>query len=324
MSLNRALTVTGLLAVAAAGVALPALHAPPATAEGGVTTVTVPAEIAIETKYMQTPGTTNDNCTVMVLMRWKAVPNAIPGQIRRANFRIGNTHPATKIAVEPFPQDRIVVDEQRVFTAPPGYHQVRLGQSAASAPGPPVANCDVLEDFHRNRGYVSLGVEVKVTATGTTPVGTPPVATTPVAFCQGRRATIVGTKGRDVLNGTAKRDVIVGLGGNDVIRGRGGNDLICAGNGNDVVLAGAGNDIVRGGGGNDRISGQAGADRLFGEKGRDQLRGGGGLDRLYGGNQPDRLFGNAGNDWLIGGRARDRGVGGPGRDRFRSVEIRVQ
>lgn len=88
----------------------------------------------------------------------------------------------------------------------------------------------------------------------------------PKARCAGKKATIVGTRGRDVLKGTKRRDVIAGLRGNDVIRGLGGNDLIC------------------GGVGRDRLFGGKGADRLFGGKGADLLVGGPGRDRLHGGH----------------------------------------
>lgn len=47
--------------------------------------------------------------------------------------------------------------------------------------------------------------------------------------CDGRRATIVGTPGRDVLRGTPRADVIAALGGADVVRGLGGADVICGG-----------------------------------------------------------------------------------------------
>jgi uncharacterized delta-60 repeat protein len=87
--------------------------------------------------------------------------------------------------------------------------------------------------------------------------------------CGGRRATIVGTRGRDVLKGTKRGDVIVGLRGNDVIRGFGGNDVIC---------------------------GDAGRDRLFGGKGRDKLFGGKDADLLVGGPGRDRLHGGLGRD----------------------------
>jgi Ca2+-binding RTX toxin-like protein len=115
------------------------------------------------------------------------------------------------------------------------------------------------------------------------------LATVPgiAARCQGRRATIVGTKGPDQVRGTARADVIAGLGGRDVVRSLGGDDRVC------------------GGDGGDRISGGRGRDRLSGEKGNDALRGNGGADRLLGGG---------GNDALLGGPGRDRLAGGSGRD----------
>ena len=94
-----------------------------------------------------------------------------------------------------------------------------------------------------------------------------------VPRCQGRRATIVGTAGKDVLRGTRRADVIVGLGGNDRISAARGNDLVC------------------GGAGNDRVSGGSGRDRLLGESGRDRLSGGAGRDRCSGGPGRDRAAG---------------------------------
>jgi len=74
--------------------------------------------------------------------------------------------------------------------------------------------------------------------------------------CRGREATIVGDRGRDVLNGTRKPDVIVAKAGNDVIKGRRGRDRICAGAGNDRIRTGKGRDRVWPGPGRDRIDGQ--------------------------------------------------------------------
>jgi Calcineurin-like phosphoesterase/RTX calcium-binding nonapeptide repeat (4 copies) len=87
--------------------------------------------------------------------------------------------------------------------------------------------------------------------------------------CQDRVATIVGTKGNDVLHGTKKRDVIAGLAGNDIIRGLGAADRICGGSGHDRLY---------GGRGNDRLSGNTGNDSLFGEPGKDVILGGIGDD----------------------------------------------
>lgn len=127
----------------------------------------------------------------------------------------------------------------------------------------------------------------------------------PVARCQGRRATIVGTAGRDVLRGTPGRDVISGLRGNDKIVGLGGNDLAC------------------GGPGSDRINGGPGKDRLFGGPGNDVIRGGKGPDLTVGGPGRDRLFGGPGRDRLRAGAGRDVCKGGPGRDRSSRCERRV-
>lgn len=96
-----------------------------------------------------------------------------------------------------------------------------------------------------------------------------PVAPSHPSRCRGKKATIVGTPGRDVLRGTKGRDVIAGLGGNDVIRGLGGNDRICG----DV-----GRDRLYGGNGRDHLFGGKGADLLVGGRGRDRLRGGPGRD----------------------------------------------
>lgn len=73
------------------------------------------------------------------------------------------------------------------------------------------------------------------------------------ARCQGRRATIVGTRAGEELVGTPGRDVIAALGGDDVVRGRGGNDLICGGRGNDRLIGGPGHDRFDQGPGPDRI-----------------------------------------------------------------------
>jgi uncharacterized delta-60 repeat protein len=63
--------------------------------------------------------------------------------------------------------------------------------------------------------------------------------------CFGKRATIVGTRGRDELVGTPRRDVIVALAGADEVRGLSGPDLICGGKGRDRLFGGAGKDKIR-------------------------------------------------------------------------------
>ena len=89
--------------------------------------------------------------------------------------------------------------------------------------------------------------------------------------CAGRRPTIIGTPGRDVLRGTNGPDVIMGLGGADMISG---------GNGNDIICGGAGADVLDGGNGDDQILGGFGADDLYGGNGNDTLVGGSGSDVL--------------------------------------------
>jgi Ca2+-binding RTX toxin-like protein len=160
--------------------------------------------------------------------------------------------------------------------------------------------------------------------------------------CGGRKATIVGTNGRDVIK-TRKHgpQVIVARGGNDVIAslrnkdrvcGNGGADVIRAGtgrdkvfggpgadfiasgNGSDKVFAGGGPDTIRGGPGGERVKGGAGADRLFGELQDDRLFGQGGVDLLVGGQGIDRLRGGRHGDWLRGDANRDRYFGEGGSD----------
>jgi uncharacterized delta-60 repeat protein len=63
--------------------------------------------------------------------------------------------------------------------------------------------------------------------------------------CLGKKATIVGTAGRDELTGTPHRDVIAALAGADKVRGLGGPDLICGGKGRDVLFGGPGKDTVQ-------------------------------------------------------------------------------
>jgi trimeric autotransporter adhesin len=129
---------------------------------------------------------------------------------------------------------------------------------------------------------------------------------TPGAGTNGRRCTITGTQGADVLVGTSRADVICGLGGNDRIVGRGGNDVLSGGPGNDVVIGGDGRDVLLGGLGKDVLQGGRGDDRLEGGAGSDQLYGGIGHDTLLGGAAADRLFARD--------RARDVVDGGAGTD----------
>jgi uncharacterized delta-60 repeat protein len=124
--------------------------------------------------------------------------------------------------------------------------------------------------------------------------------------CAGKRATIVGTAGRDRLRGTRKADVIVAFGGNDVVKAGRGNDIVCGGAGKDSLAGESGNDRLLGDAGDDRLAGSTGADRLDGGAGNDRLAGDAGKDVLSGGNGKDRLAGGGQADRCVGGGARDR------------------
>ncbi len=63
--------------------------------------------------------------------------------------------------------------------------------------------------------------------------------------CQGRKATVVGTRRADELIGTPRRDTIAALGGHDKVRGLSGADRICGGKGKDTILGGPGRDSVQ-------------------------------------------------------------------------------
>jgi Ca2+-binding RTX toxin-like protein len=134
--------------------------------------------------------------------------------------------------------------------------------------------------------------------------------------CHGRKATIVGTNGDDVIRGTDKPDVIVALGG---------SDTIYAGLGNDLVCAGAGDDLVHGGRGNDLLDGGSGTDRVFGDLGDDRATGGGGDDdEVSGGLGIDTVSGGPGNDDLVrGDYGYDRMDGGPGKGDVASFSTAV-
>ena len=141
-----------------------------------------------------------------------------------------------------------------------------------------------------------------------------------VPECFGRRATVVGTAGDDVLRG-GYRDVVVGLGGNDVIVGKGRLFRACGNGGNDVLRGGSERDLLAGGNGADRLYGGAKGDFLAGGRGPDVLAGdpsknrdSGGPDLVLGGDGNDRLFGLVGHDTLDGGNGDDYLRGGDDND----------
>jgi Ca2+-binding RTX toxin-like protein len=127
--------------------------------------------------------------------------------------------------------------------------------------------------------------------------------------CFGKKPTIVGTSGSEVIRGTPRADVIVGRAGFDRIRGRGGNDLICGGD-----IAG---DLLFGGKGSDRLDGGTGKETIYGGPGNDEIRvrcgdcfntvstgqfsyGGPGNDKIYGSPEEDEIHGGDGHDFIDG------------------------
>jgi len=140
-------------------------------------------------------------------------------------------------------------------------------------------------------------------------------------FCDGRRATIVGTSGADTINATSGNDVIAGLDGNDTIDGMGGNDLICGGDGDDRFVQGAapdGADVLIGGSGIDtadyssRIDGVTvtldGKAKDGGKKEGDLVQ----AENVVGGSGNDKLTGDGAANVLTGGAGKDKlsGLGG--------------
>jgi uncharacterized delta-60 repeat protein len=138
---------------------------------------------------------------------------------------------------------------------------------------------------------------------------------TKVPRCLGKKATIVGTNGKNRLKGTKRADVIVALGGNDTISSLGGNDVVCGGNGNDKISLSSGNDKASGGNGNDKVSGGNGNDKLSGDAGKDSISGDAGNDTESGGSGNDKLGGGSGKDKLSGGSGKDALNGGSGKDK---------
>lgn len=130
-----------------------------------------------------------------------------------------------------------------------------------------------------------------------------PQSTPETPRCDGRKATIVGTDGDDVIHGTAGPDVIWGGPGNDVIYGGLGNDIICGGAGDDLIHGGRGNDWIDGGRGTDRVFGDLGDDTVLGGPGnRDEVSGGLGIDTVNGGpGDEDIVRGDYGYDRMDGG-----------------------
>jgi Ca2+-binding RTX toxin-like protein len=176
-------------------------------------------------------------------------------------------------------------------------------------------------------------------------------STPKVQLCHGKRATIVGTRGDDVLVGTNGPDVIVGRAGEDRIIAKGGNDWICGKSGYDSLYPGGGADHVEGGQDGDRTHYSAGDDVIDGGLGwSDTLDYGSSPSHIHvdvgervatvGAAEHDRFegledflltrfadrfdaagadasaYGQRGDDVLVGGPGNDYFDGGPGDDRI--------
>jgi hypothetical protein len=128
-------------------------------------------------------------------------------------------------------------------------------------------------------------------AAATVLVAVPGRAEAATRYCDGHEATLVGTRGDDVIIGTNRQDVIVTAGGNDIVFAGGGRDIICTGHGDDVVFGGPGNDVILTHRGDDFVYGGPGRDIILAGKGDDVVEGGPGVTRTRG---------NAGNDELWG------------------------
>jgi Ca2+-binding RTX toxin-like protein len=145
--------------------------------------------------------------------------------------------------------------------------------------------------------------------------------------CEGRKATVVGGKGDNVLKADKKGvQVIVAGAGDDTIIAKRNKDVICGGPGDDRILGGTGRDQIHGGSGNDFLDGGPGSDKILGDAGVDTIlggpggenaHGGPGDDRMFGELQDDDLFGEGGNDLLVGGHGIDDLRGGSNDDWIR-------
>ncbi len=257
------------------------------------------------------PPTTAD----LKLTKADSVDPATAGKTFEYTIRVANKGPdaATNVVVtDKLPQGVTLVKatpSQGTCTTTGKTVTCDLGQLDAPTGTAP----DTVNDFAtvtlkvrapQKAGAIENTADVTSDTTDPTPANNTDTETTQVKAagqpavpnCRGIPATIVGTKGDDVLTGTGGRDVILARGGDDEIFARGGKDVICAGRGADVVKAGGDDDVVYGGGGKDRIAGRGGDDEIRGQLRGDRLRGGRGDDLLVGGPGNDRCRGGAGTD----------------------------
>lgn len=133
----------------------------------------------------------------------------------------------------------------------------------------------------------------------------PPAPVPTGLVCDGKRTTIVGSEGDDIVHGTSGKDVVMARRGNDRVAGGDGADVVCLGHGDDTAWGNQGDDTIFGGPGADVVNGGKGADMLYGGHGDDRLAGGPGHDRLWGGPGRDALYGGTASDSCHPGTGRD-------------------
>jgi Ca2+-binding RTX toxin-like protein len=127
--------------------------------------------------------------------------------------------------------------------------------------------------------FLMMALVISVAALGAPANATPD--------CWGRKVTVWGTPGRDVIEGKASGEVIHGLGGDDIIssgntsQGPYAPDFICGGAGADTLRGSEVDETLVGGSGNDSLdaAGAAEGDLLVGGGGNDILDGGAGSIR---------------------------------------------
>src|SRR5690349_7087303 len=105
----------------------------------------------------------------------------------------------------------------------------------------------------RGPGIVTRVTTVTAAATITLGLLTFPAEAATPRSADGRRCTVVGTPGGDVLVAKAKGDVLCGLGGDDILVGGAGAEVLDGGAGDDVLRGGTGADLLIGGRGVDTV-----------------------------------------------------------------------
>ena len=164
-----------MVAAGAAGV----IAATPAAAQE-TRTLTLPAELVIESQYDDPPPGNVYNCTSAAIIRWKIVPNVVESKGQRVFYTdTQSTLAEGRVdAFPPFKADTFIPGPNRNFSAPPGTHQVVLQHNGGSNLGSR-PDCETVLGEYAAR-FNALRVEVQVPVDSSTP-STPEGGTTPGA-----------------------------------------------------------------------------------------------------------------------------------------------